>query len=682
MRDWRAALAAIPVALVAVALAEACQVPLRFYEAAPASFAAILAGAMAYACVTMSVPVLYQLGIVFVRRRAERGRTTLRREIGAAWVLSAAVVGVLLAVLFIEQAFRRYWPFWALHALLFAFLGWVATCAARAQGRGAAVPEARWARRVRQSIGPFSVVTAIFAYAANAHVYPEGYPTLHLNVIQVAYLFLHVALAECFRVLRLRKRWKGGVGGVALGAAGVLALGVVATSAGLTAGVRPQLLRYTVLGKSRAILVPGEDELGERPRIRPDPEAVDRFARQSGLPTLPAGFRLADYNVLLIVGESVRFDQTSLADPQLGTTPNLLRWVNRNRPFVFTFAYSPAAGTLQTVASLFSMTFAAAAPVDLRRNRAFLGELRQEARTVAEALSHAGYRTFWIGHDYRGHFRRDMLGLDQGFAFRRLRPVGRDTGTVDREIVDWTIERLMKMGEARFFGWVFLVSPHNNYLAHYADMPSKRPLDRFRQELRFLDEQTGRLLEFLDTSGLARRTIVIFLGDHGEAFGEHGARFHSRSIHNEVTRVALAVRIPRLAGERLSRPTSLSYLFPWLFLHGTAEMRRLAGDRLRRDIGPMLRETDGAVVVERIKARRTLSSLVYPEHKINYDWASGSHEVFDLVRDPGETVDLYGSDPALASQSSARMRSYRRARAGLRRYRWVQKGRPMRDHGD
>ena len=42
---------------------------------------------------------------------------------------------------------------------------------------------------------------------------------------------------------------------------------------------------------------------------------------------------------------------------------------------------------------------------------------------------------------------------------------------------------------------------------------------------RLIDEQIGRMLDYLEQSGLADDTVVIFAADHGETIGSHGIRF-------------------------------------------------------------------------------------------------------------------------------------------------------------
>ncbi len=59
----------------------------------------------------------------------------------------------------------------------------------------------------------------------------------------------------------------------------------------------------------------------------------------------------------------------------------------------------------------------------------------------------------------------------------------------------------------------------------------------------FVDDNVGRILHTLDQTGLARNTVVIFLGDHGFHLGDHG--FWSKYSMLEPTRkVALIVRVP------------------------------------------------------------------------------------------------------------------------------------------
>src|SRR5690606_4393183 len=59
-----------------------------------------------------------------------------------------------------------------------------------------------------------------------------------------------------------------------------------------------------------------------------------------------------------------------------------------------------------------------------------------------------------------------------------------------------------------------------------------------------IDENVGRLLDYLDEQGLARDTIVIYTSDQGFFLGDHGW-YDKRFMYEESLRSPLLVRYPR-----------------------------------------------------------------------------------------------------------------------------------------
>lgn len=82
----------------------------------------------------------------------------------------------------------------------------------------------------------------------------------------------------------------------------------------------------------------------------------------------------------------------------------------------------------------------------------------------------------------------------------------------------------------------------------------------------FLDFQVGRVLDALDSLGLANSTAVLFHSDHGWKLGEHGD--WSKCTNFELdTRVPLLIRAPWLptaAGQRTLAIAELVDIFPTL----------------------------------------------------------------------------------------------------------------------
>ena len=58
-----------------------------------------------------------------------------------------------------------------------------------------------------------------------------------------------------------------------------------------------------------------------------------------------------------------------------------------------------------------------------------------------------------------------------------------------------------------------------------------------------MDDNFGRLMTFLDSSGLTENTILVFTADHGEMMGSHG-RENKMVPYAEAVNIPLIVRWP------------------------------------------------------------------------------------------------------------------------------------------
>ena len=656
---------AVAGALAVPILVASLELPRAALTSGPTAWLQAVAHSAGLAYSQLFASVAYQLGVIAWEWGAARWSMKRHLRWAGHVALAAAVSTAVYRTLVRYEQFASYPPFVGAVVLLFVFLA-VSGCAL-------VVPsddEPRRHKLARVVIVSAAVVGAAAATVLNPRLFKNTYPTLHLAMQLGAHLLLFVALAHT--ALAVRRAASGRVR-ASFAAAAALLLGVapIVSCSGLIDGTRPRVVAYTSLGKTVPVFRPytGEAEKPFGATVHPDLDGVVRFERRSGLPRLPAGFRLGDHDVLLITIEAARFDKTSLSNPRLGTTPRLLGLVEAGA-FSFSRAYSPSSGTLASMASVFAMTYPSMTRFETWM-KSWHGKLRNEERTVAELLTEVGYDTFWVGHDYNYGFSDNLLGLEQGFAERALTPErhARDARTLDARIADAAIERLARQPEdRRFFGWVFFASPHASYVAHYDDMPARSDHDRYLQEVRYADEQLGRVLEALRRSKRLERTVVIVAGDHGEEFGEHGGEKHKTTVFTESIHVPLVVWAPGVRGRVLSEPTSLMYVFPWLLLRSDGVALEAARARLTEHLGPMLAATDGGVVVELIGQDRTLASLVYADRKVNYDFIAGLYEAFDLEADPYEQEDLLLVAPSKARGLRERMDAYRNVRAALRRF--------------
>jgi arylsulfatase A-like enzyme len=71
----------------------------------------------------------------------------------------------------------------------------------------------------------------------------------------------------------------------------------------------------------------------------------------------------------------------------------------------------------------------------------------------------------------------------------------------------------------------------------------QRYMQKYLQCVHSIDENIGRLLDYLDKAGLADNTIVVYTSDQGFYLGEHGW-FDKRFIYEESFRMPFVVRYP------------------------------------------------------------------------------------------------------------------------------------------
>lgn len=615
-------------------------------------------------------PLLFTTGVAVLAATATTRPSWRRRWWRLAPLLSAIPASHAYAILVRYEGFSGDAP---LGALFVGFWLFVSVTVLRL---GAPRTSGRWPLLVRAAPLVAALVASLATFKLNERIYKDEYETLHLAVLEAGATLMGVAMlhaAQWSVGQRARRRWAtAGIGGAIL-----LLASLAAQAAGKAEAVRPYVNTYTSLGRSRAVFEPiAIFEAGTQRSPEPDPDGVERLREAFGAPEFPADFRLRDYNVLLITVEATRFDFTSLADPATETTPNLRRLAEMDS-LVFSQAISPSSATLQSMGSLLTMQYPSATHLEFWM-RSWHGVLLGENVTLAELFTAAGYRTFWVGHDHKHVMNSTILGFSQGFQKRDLvfDPASRKpndrASSVDERIALKAARALSPpKGDRRpFFGWVFFASPHSPYRARDADLQDADPSVRYESEIRYMDEQLGVLLDALEERALIDKTIIVFLSDHGEEFGEHGGRLHKRTLYEESIHVPLVIRIPGVAGRRIEQPVSTLYTFPWLLSRDEGELGAAARDKLQTEFGPMLRATGGGVVAELLGHDRMLSVLIYPELRVHFDFRTRLREAYDTTVDPYEQEDLMLRDPQRVLPLLDHLDAYRTVRRGLQRFTW------------
>jgi len=274
-----------------------------------------------------------------------------------------------------------------------------------------------------------------------------------------------------------------------------------------------------------------------------------------------------DRNVIVVVLEGVQYKYTSLADSGNNTTPYLATIAKQG--VEFSNARSSLTHTTKALFALLTGWFSSASqdlaetvPVE-RHYPGIVTTLSEKAdyRTAffQSALGNfesrpglvynLGFDKFWSREDMDDP--NSFLGYLASDEFSMLKP-----------ITEW-----IKADNRPFFLTVMCSVSHDPYeVPEWFDTPAKEPVERYRQSILYTDNFLAALDVELAKMGLSNETILCVVGDHGEAFGEHGKRGHALIEFDEVLRIPFCVRAPLLLepGKKVTELVSSVDLTPTL----------------------------------------------------------------------------------------------------------------------
>jgi len=403
--------------------------------------------------------------------------------------------------------------------------------------------------------------------------------------------------------------------------------------------------------------------------MRPLPGSM-QFFRSAFIAALFASFSAGcrgpeKWNVLVVTLDTTRADFLGCYGRASASTPNLDRLAQEG--YLFLRAISAAPITLPSHSTIFTGTYP---PVHGVRDNGLFA-LSEESTTLAEILRQQGYAT---GAAVGSFPVTRQFGLAQGFDFYddhitvnvedpqgiRVKPQGnlffdeRSAVQVNDAILPWLRQHL----DRPFFAWI------HYWDAHHPHVPPP-PFDQlfanelYDGEIAFVDRSFGAVLRALKAGGVADRTIIVVVGDHGEGRGEHHEDTHSLLAYDSTLHVPLILFVPGEAGGRQIRqrvgtvdivPTILD------LLHIDSRPKEIQGRSLVKLLGG---DTEGdATSSRRVLYAETLSPrLAYgwgelralSENGLKYIHGPRP-ELFDLEQDPGETRNLLDDRPAEAQR--------------------------------
>ncbi len=364
-------------------------------------------------------------------------------------------------------------------------------------------------------------------------------------------------------------------------------------------------------------------------------------------------------NLVLITIDTLRADHVGAYGYAGNTTPALDRIAGAG--VRFDRAYAPAPITLASHASMLTGRYP---PGHGARDNGM--RMTPGIPTLATILHEQGFQTA----AFIAAFPLDRrFGLSPGFdVYSDRMPRGPGGKLLNerpgRAVVDEALAWLEPRRARPFFLWVHLFEPHAPY-GDPAQAAGRTPIERYDEEIRTADAQVGRLVDGL---GAARAdTLVIVVGDHGEAFGEHGEITHSLFVYDTTLRVPWAMMGPGIpgSGTAVPDPVCLVDLAPTaVALLGKGKL-----DADGVDVRPLL-------AGHHLAARELYAESFAPLFDFGWSplrsvrrgqWkaiAAPRPELYDVAQDPGEEHDVAAQQDAMRRTLIERADKYSPAEIG------------------
>ncbi len=373
---------------------------------------------------------------------------------------------------------------------------------------------------------------------------------------------------------------------------------------------------------------------------------------------VPAQFK-RDWNILFLTIDTVRYDRTSFGGYATGpkqrdTTPRLAQLVKKSTSF--TFAHAPSAGTMASIpAILTSKYFHSGIALDEKRPAGSPPGILPENTTLPEIMRRGGYKTGVIG----SHEWWTGWGLEQGVDPEDYdNSIGRvpdPNRVVAHKVTDRALAWISRQQGKKWFLWAHYIDPHGRYVAHpdVVDYGSSDP-DLYDAELKWTDQEVGRLLDELTRLPSYANTIVIITSDHGESMGEpgHGVTLgtHGSALYRELLHVPMIFFIPGNKPREVRGAVSNLDIVPTV-----AALCNLPVSDLRfegRSLIPELfygQEDRERIVFAETNAPGKQRAAISERWRLIYNFSSNIYQLFDQVADPAELVNLAPNEPPALS---------------------------------
>jgi arylsulfatase A-like enzyme len=270
---------------------------------------------------------------------------------------------------------------------------------------------------------------------------------------------------------------------------------------------------------------------------------------------------------------------------------------------------------------------------------------------LSQVLNSKGYRTaFFNSADNRfqrgGEFLscrkfdcisdcKDKRCSDDGFIVKNKKwdfMDGRNDLCTAEQLCNWIDQDKAKP----FFSLMWTYQTHYPYFfeGEQEKFSNDSVFNRYLNALKYGDRSLGKIISYLEENNLFESTLLVVLGDHGEAFGQHDQITHASRIYEENIHIPLILVNPLFKAQRKKETGGLVDLAPTItYLLGLHTPSQWQGEDLFEK-----KENSKAYFFS--PWSEYLFGYREGKHKFIFNAANNESELYDLENDPHEEHNL------------------------------------------
>src|SRR3569623_1903154 len=179
------------------------------------------------------------------------------------------------------------------------------------------------------------------------------------------------------------------------------------------------------------------------------------------------------------------------------------------------------------------------------------------------------------------------------------------------------------------------------------DYGSTEP-DLYDAEIKWTDQQIGRLLDELQRLPSTPNTIIVITSDHGDSMGEHTVPVgtHGTALYRELQNVPMIFYVPDNAPHLIGGATSNLDIVPTIAELAGIDVHDLSFEG-RSEVPASFygKEDHARIVFAETNAPTPQRAAISEDWKLIYYLQSNLYELYDLQKDPWEHDNLAPRHP-------------------------------------